>query len=777
MATTQALGAFGLLLRRHRAAAGLSQEELAEQAGLSRRAISDLERGVHRRPYPATARRLAHALGLDTNAQAALLAAGRDMAVAGLPAATAECRALPSPLSSFIGRQRELADVRQWLVECRLVTLTGPGGVGKTRLAIEAARSTSRETVFVDLASLQREAIVAETVATALGILASAAADLPAAMARALVGRNVLLVLDNCEHVVGAGAELAERLLADCPTLQILATSRERFGVAGEAVWPVAPLEVPDWSERVSLETLADVPSVRLFIERARQSGLPNFGLTRSNASSVAEICCRLEGIPLALELAAARVHILGVVQLAGRLDESLPLLRGGTRVALARHQTLRATLDWSYDLLSETERTLFARLAVFAGGWTVEAAEGVCADAGLTPNRILDLLGQLVDRSMVTVEGDPSRPTRFRLLEPVRQYAQLRLADRADARAVRRQHAAWYAELAEDAEVELFGPDQVVWLDRIAAELGNVRAALEWIATEAGEAELGLGLASALWWFWSRAGHVKEGFVYLSRMLELYQEPTAVRAWGLLAVSNVCWWVGDLPAVRLYAEQALALAIDVAHRRTIVQANIGLASSALVEGDFGAAERCLKQALVNADEARDPVDVYIALWTLGQAERLQGRFERAERVLEDALVRIRAHGDHAGIGAGLYALGQVALAGGNYDRARALQLQSLAVRRDVGDTIGVTHCLDQLAMAATAAGGLVRAARLFGAAEALRVPTGGSPFLMGAAEQERAVAAARAGLGEADFEAARAAGSRLSLADAVAEAEQSLGR
>jgi predicted ATPase/DNA-binding XRE family transcriptional regulator len=776
MTTTQARGAFGLLLRQHRAAAGLSQEELADRAGVSRRAISDLERGVHRTPYPATARQLARALGLDATAQVALLAAGRVIAVAGSAVTRIEGRGLPRPLSSLVGRERELGDLSQWLLDNRLVTLTGPGGVGKTRLALEVARSATKETVFVDLASLQRAAIVAETVATALGIIASTGDDLLASMARALAGRNVLLVLDNCEHVVGACAELAERLLPECPTLQILATSRERFGIAGEAVWPVAPLEVSDPSERLSPEMLEGVPSARLFIERARLSGLPDFGVTQSNASRVAEICYRLEGIPLALELAAARVHILGVVELAGRLDESLTLLSIGMRVGSARHPTLRATLDWSYNLLSESERTLFERLAVFAGGWTLEAAEEVCAAADITPDAILDLLGQLIDRSMVTVDSDPPQPTRFRLLEPIRQYALERLLDRDDASDVRRRHSAWFGALAEYADLELWGPDQVVWLERMAAELGNLRAALEWSATGAGDAEMGLRLASALWWFWSRAGHVKEGYAYLSRMLELYQEPTAFRAWGLLAASNVAWWFGDLVPVRSYAEQGLKLATLLGHARTLVMTNIGIASCALAERDFASAERYVEQALLHGDEISDPVGVYIALLTLGQAKRFQGRFAHAERLFEDALVLIRAHGDHAGIGAGLYGLAQVALARGDHDRARALQLKSLAIRQSVGDVIGVTQCLDHFAMAATGAGALVQAARLFGAAEALRVPTGGGAFLMVIADQERAVAAAREGLGDADFDAAWTAGSRMSMAEAVAEAGQSLG-
>ena len=757
-------GAFGALLQQHRRAARLSQEELAERAGLSRRGISDLERGVRRAPYPSTVRLLAQALGLSEAEQAALLRAG-GRSTGAVPA---EPRAhLPIALSSFVGRQHEVAELQRLLPSVRLLTLVGPGGIGKTRLALAIAELAEREAAFVDLAALERGAVVPDAVAAALGVVGRPGQELSAILAEVLGSRALLLVLDNCEHVVQAAAELADGLLRACPALRVLATSREPLGVPGETAWPVPPLLIPERDAELSLEQLGELGAVRLFVERTRAT-LPDFGLAATNAAAAAEICRHLDGIPLALELAAARVRVLGVSQLAARLKDRLGVLVGGSRTAPARQQTLRATLDWSYALLSEPERLLLARLAVFVGGWTLEAAEAVCGGDGLG---VLEVLSQLADRSLVSAELHSDGSMRYRLLETVRQYAHERLLDRGEAAAVQRRHATFYAQLAEQADPELWGLDQVAWIERLNTELGNIRAALEWSATGVGDPEVGLRLAAALWWFWPRGGHVREGREHLGRLLGLNQAPTVLRAWGLHAAACAAWFAGDLAGGRAHCNEALSVATRLADHRIVAWALNGLGVHALGEGQVATAGAFLRRGISVARAVSDPVPVYTGTHFLGEVALAEGRFAKAERLLNEALGLIEAHGDHCGRSHTLFSLGHLALVRGQLARAVSLQLDSVAVRRLVGDALGVSHCLDELACIARAAGDLARAARLFGAAEAVRAPTGGGVWPPRSADRERALDATRAGLGEAAFETEWAVGAGESLEGALADA------
>lgn len=452
MTTPDETGQFGALLRRFRLAAGLSQEQLAERAGLSRRGISDLERGARGRPYPNTVRRLAEALDLDGTARAQLQAVR-----ASKTGWLSSGRPLPVPLSSFVGRQHELSDVRRLLETARLLTLTGAGGIGKTRLALEVARALDQEAsslqvALVELAALNDPAMVPSNIARALGVLEQPARPLLDTLADAVGARRLLLVLDNCEHLVEACAKTAEMLVRGCAALRILATSRQPLGVLGEVVWRVPSLALP-WPSRAT--TIAEVgrsEAARLFIERA-QAALPGFTATVQNAPAIAQICHRLDGIPLAIELAAARIPALGVEQIAARLDDRLRLLAGRSRTGLPRQQTLRGTLDWSYHLLDESERILFRRLAVFSGGWTLEAAEAVCASEApdLQREDVPELLVELVDKSLVVAE-DLGGEMRYRLLETTRQYALEKLGSAGEDARVRRRHLYWFRGLAERA-------------------------------------------------------------------------------------------------------------------------------------------------------------------------------------------------------------------------------------------------------------------------------------------------------------------------------------
>ena len=461
---------FGDVLRRRRLAAGLSQEELAERAGLSARGISDLERGARLTPQRATARLLARALGLEPGAAREFEAAARG--VSGGPDAPTVSTAstLPAPLTPLIGREREVSEVGTLLRQGRrLVTVTGPGGVGKTSIALEVACSLGTPAVYPDgvyivpLGPLADAALVPFTLAAVLGVPERAGQSLDVTLDRALREKRLLLVLDNCEHVIEEAARLAGTLLTAGEHLHILATSREPLGVGGETVYRVPPLASPT-EDRVLPAQLEDYPATRLFLERAaRRGGTPvgtsggTGAMTQAQAQAVAHICRRVDGLPLAIELAAARVGALGPANLAARLEKSFQLLAGGNRTAAARHQTLRATVDWSHDLLSEWERKLFRRLAVFAGGFTLEAAEQVCGD-GLD---VATLLAQLVDKSLVVAEavqsdGDGGSPAnnmgetgdggvRYQMLETLRAYARERLEESGEALEIAARHAGFY--------------------------------------------------------------------------------------------------------------------------------------------------------------------------------------------------------------------------------------------------------------------------------------------------------------------------------------------
>ena len=408
---------------------------------------------------------------------------------------------LPLQLTSFVGREREISEVEKLMTDHRLITLTGAGGSGKTRLAVALAAQMADRfedgVWWVELAPLSDPRLVPQSVASVLRVQEPPGRSLTEAIADDLEDLEILLVLDNCEHLVPACAELANALLHACPGLRIVATSREALGVGGEVAWPVPPLSSPDPGNLPSTGELADIEAVRLFVERARYS-VPDFALAAENAPSVGQICSRLDGIPLAIELAAARMGTLSVEQISGRLEHSLGLLSGRDRTAPERQRTLRGALDWSYELLEEEERELFGRLSVFAGGFTLEAAEAVCAGEGVESEHVLDLLSRLVEKSLVVVT-ERGGEGRYRLLEKVRQYASEKLEEAGGAERTRERHARYYLALAEEAEPELLGARQEAWLGRLEAEHDNLRAVLQ-RALESGEADLGLGVAGVLY-------------------------------------------------------------------------------------------------------------------------------------------------------------------------------------------------------------------------------------------------------------------------------------
>jgi predicted ATPase/DNA-binding CsgD family transcriptional regulator/DNA-binding XRE family transcriptional regulator len=682
---------FGALLRRHRLQAGLTQQALAERAGLSLRGLSDLERGARRSPYPNTVRRLAKAIGLSEAERTALVASSGRMGLRANDHSASQRMetVLPVPLSSFVGRQRDVAEVQRLLGASRLLTLTGPGGIGKTRLALEAARHAAADfsdgVVRVDLSALIASELVAQRVAAELGLREHTGQSVVEVLATVLRSRRLLLLLDNCEHLVSACAELAATLLPICPNLRILATSREPLGVSGESTFNVPPLVLPVAEPAVTLEQALESPAVQLFVERAR-GVRAEFVPTQMDATALADVCRRLDGIPLAIELAAARVGVLSIALIAQRLDDPLRLLVGGSRTAPARQQTLRATLEWSYQLLDEPEQRLFEYLSVFAGGWTLDAAEVVCAVDGIEPDAILDLLSHLVHNSLVLVEPSDGLE-RYRLLETLRQLAQEHLNQRPDAEAGRDRHAAFFTALAERAASAMLGPDEGIWLDRLEREHDNLRAALRRLI-DTGAVAAAQRLAGALGRFWFFHGHLGEGRAWLAEVLALpgAAQPTRGRAACEFGASVLAMAQGDRLAAEEVANSARAdwHALGIGGEEAFTLYVLGL-----LEVMCGAPEEArarFNEGLAIARTAAHRVGEGMNCWGLAMlAGRQSGMFGMARVAAQSAIDCFTQAGWQRGLAGVLAFLGDLSYREGEYAVAESLLLQGLAIARQLG--------------------------------------------------------------------------------------------
>jgi predicted ATPase/class 3 adenylate cyclase/Tfp pilus assembly protein PilF len=641
---------------------------------------------------------------------------------------------LPLQLSSFIGREQEMAEVKRLLGATRLLTLTGTGGAGKTRLALQVTADLLEEYAegvwLVELAALTEGNLLPQAVADALHMREEPNRPLMATLVEHLRPRRVLLLLDNCEHLVEACARLAEGLLQSCPKLKILATSREPLGIAGELTWRVPSLPVPDperlpRGETERLAAIAPYEGVRLFLERAFFHQ-PRFTVTEGNAAAVAEVCHRLDGIPLAIELAAARVKALPVEKIAERLDDRFRLLTGGSRTTLPRQQTLQALIDWSYDLLSAAERALLLRLSVFAGGWTLEAAEFVCTGedekgtlvAGGPPEteapgdgsrppigsgpsaeawEVLDLLTSLVEKSLVQYE-EREGDGRYRLLETIRQYANEKLRCSVEAEPVRQRHHDYYLQLAEEAEPHLQGPEQAAWLRRLEREHDNLRAALDG-SLASGHAEAGLRLAAALWPFWRIRVHWAEGRERLAALLALPEtgEPTAVWARVLRGAGVLAYLQADFAAARSFFEQSRDLSQALGDRSGVAAAINNLGNVACEYGEYSTARSLFEESLAIRRELEDPVGIASCLNNLGNVALELGDYPAARAFQEQSLEIQRRIGDPYDIALSLNNLGLVASDLGDYDTAQALLEESLELRRQLEDKAGITAVLNNL--------------------------------------------------------------------------------
>jgi predicted ATPase/tetratricopeptide (TPR) repeat protein/DNA-binding XRE family transcriptional regulator len=684
---------FGALLREFRLAARLSQEALAERAGMSARGISDLERGIHRAPYQQTLNLLFEALELDREERAMMSAAARRpgrIAVVQLRPPTVPRHNLPEEATSFIGRAAEVEMLRDLLhrPQVRLVTLTGPGGSGKTRLALRAAADLLDEfpdgVFFVSLAALTDARVVPSAIAAALTLREREGHGPMDAVLDHLRGRHLLLVLDNIEHLPDA-SELLPELLEQCPKLHLLVTSRAVLRLSWESIFQVQPLAVPDPGSGVDHQELSGYEGVALFIERAKAAD-PAFAVTSQNGPAVAEICRRVDGLPLAIELAAARLRVLPPQALLGRLSNRLTFLTSGARDRPSRQQTLRATIDWSYSLLDGREQVLFARLAVFAGGCTLEAAEAVTDLATDGPAggaaSALDCAASLIDKSLLR-RSDPAAEAEphLHMLETIREYALERLAASGEESMIRRQHARYFLTVAEQAAAELTGPRRADWLNRLEDEHDNLRAALRWTADHR-EVRIGLRLAVTLAQFWELRGYLSEGRRWLTELLAIAADEEPQLQATALRIAGSRTFALDIGSAAELTERSLARYRQLGDQRGAAEALYQRGLVAFYQADYGRAADCLAESLTLARDLGDTKLVNRSLWSLTWPGDVPGEISETKKLAEESLERSRQLKDSRGVCAALEALLYMARMEGDAARVQFLLEEFLAQLR-----------------------------------------------------------------------------------------------
>jgi predicted ATPase/DNA-binding CsgD family transcriptional regulator len=692
------------------------------------------------------------------------------------PTAPGEVGNLPQELTSFVGRRHEVAEAKRVLSTSRLVTLTGVGGVGKTRLALRVAAQVRRAfgdgVWLVELGQLQDSRLVVHAVAAALGLREQSGDPPLVRLTEYLAARRLLLVLDNCEHLVDAVAKLADALLRSCPYLRVLTTSRERLGVDGEVTLLVPPLPgppLPDPRRPRSPRGLSRFEAVTLFVERAT-AAVPEFRLTEDNQVAVAEICHRLDGLPLAIELAAARLRALSPEEILHRLSDRFRLLGTGPRSAPARQQTLRACIEWSYELCTSAERLLWARLAVFAGGFDLAAAEGICDD-DVACEDLLDLVASLVDKSILIREGHGT-VVRYRLLETIREFGRDKLRQTGEETVVHRRHRDWYAELVARAETEWISPRQVDWLARLQREQPNLRAAQEFCLTEPGEAGAALPIATSLYLYWLARGLLSEGRQWLDRALAQQPQPTAERARALYAASMLAGQQSDIAAASALVEEGHQVAGQLGDATTRALFTLASGYLAVYRGDLHRSVALLDVVLDTFRTGDNIPRLLEALFALAVASGGLGDATQALACHEEMLAITEPRGEVWHRSLSLWAFG-LAVWPQDPRRAAGLVQESLRLKRPLNDLLGFAWCLEALAWIAVGEQDHQHAATLLGAAEELWHTIGTAPatvrHLLGSHEECKRQT--RRALGERAYGAAFQRGNSLSLADALAYA------
>jgi predicted ATPase/class 3 adenylate cyclase len=687
---------------------------------------------------------------------------------------------LPFQGTTLVGRQQAVAEIRHLLQrgDVQVLTLTGPGGIGKTRLAVEVARSQIEErnvgVAFAELASIVDPAMVPNAIAGAVGVRERVDRPLIETLGESLRSVPLMLVLDNCEHVLEDCADAAQALRQACPELRILATSRAPLHVSGEVTWPV-PLLPVGTADPTETDVAAHGEAVELFVERARLV-VPDFALTAANAGVVAEICRRLEGLPLAIELAAARIRLLPPAAMLARLDRRLPFLVGGPRDSPSRQQTLRATIAWSHDLLSVAEQAVFRQLGIFASGFSLEAAEAVCAsdvDSGISAVVLLDILDSLLSKNLLRQEPADREP-RFTMLDTIREFARERLESSGDLAAVRDRCADYYLTLAEVGANQLLGPNQLVWLSRLDTELDQLRAIFGWSRDGEIASDLGLRLAGTLVMYWEFRGLAREGFDWVTTMLGVPSASarTVARARALYAAAFLVAMRGDYISQRSLAQESAAIFDEAGVH---VETGRSLAEQAVAEarlGDAAVARTLLERSVEIAREHGDQWGLAFALGQIGAAAYQENDFVAARLFREEAASVARALGDLHTLGIALAGLALVARAQGNLGESAMVFHETLLVSRELEDQWIIPRAIGGLAGAAVLAADYQRAARLFGALAAMRELSG----ITEAAGSFRAIneadeAVARAALDDDTFEAAWSEGRAMTLQQSVAYA------
>ena len=653
---------------------------------------------------------------------------------------------LPQQVTSFIGREQALMDLKRLLPKVRLLTLTGSGGCGKTRLSLQVAADLLERfpdgAWLVELAPLSDSDLVPPTVASVLGLKEEPSKPIIQTLTEYLKDKRLLLLLDNCEHLLEACAKFADALLRQCASVQIVASSREGLGINGEQAYRVPSLALPDPKKAHTPVSVAQFEAVQLFIDRALLAR-PDFQLTAQNASRLASVCFRLDGIPLAIELAAARVRSLSVEEINRRLDHRFRLLTGGSRAALPRQQTLRSLIDWSYDLLQDSEKLLLRRLSVFAGGWTLDAADRICAGDEVEDGEVLDLLTSLIDKSLVAVD-ESEAGFRYRLLETVRQYARERLVESGGTEAIRTRHRDYFLAFADEADKKLLGAEQADWLRRLEKEHDNLRSALEWSDAEA-QAQEDLRLCAAMHRFWFTRGYVAEGRQWCARIFAkgAPAQPTLEYARALNVAGSLAFHQTDYPAARTLLEQSLALSRVLDHRKGIALALNNLGAVAIEQGDHPTARALYEESLALLRELGDRHVAAGVLGNLAMVAHECGDLDDARTLSQESLALSRELGDQGRVADALNTLGNVACDLGDLTTAWSLSQESLAIGRELGDRDCIAMSSKNLGAVAFMRGQFGEARSLYREAVAIRLELGDRLGIARALEGAAAIAAA----------------------------------